>query len=201
MADQTSGGKNRSLVALLREDHQAVKDMLSNVGQPGTDQAQLFCQLVHDLVAHEVAEEEIVYPVVRRSVDGGEQLANARINEQQEAEELLAQMEKMSPTTAEFSQRMQQLKDAVLAHANQEETLVFPRLEASVDAERLNRLARAYKLARDTAPTHPHPHAPNTPPGNLVLGPVVAIMDRARDAARAAADKFKEARAGRQAGS
>jgi hypothetical protein len=36
------------------------------------------------------------------------------------------------------------------------------------------------------APTHPHPNAPDTPPGNMVLGPVAALADRFRDAMRKA---------------
>jgi hypothetical protein len=46
-------------------------------------------------------------------------------------------------------------------------------------------------LAKATAPTHPHPKAPNQPPGNILLGPIAAIIDRARDAARAAFEKTK----------
>jgi hypothetical protein len=34
------------------------------------------------------------------------------------------------------------------------------------------------------APTHPHPHAPSTPPGNVVAGAAASIVDKARDALR-----------------
>jgi hemerythrin superfamily protein len=184
-----ANGGSPSVVVLLGEDHRAVKTLLEQVGQPGVDQADLFSRLVHDLVTHEVAEEEIVYPAVRSHVTGGDQLAEARIAEQQKAEETLAQMEKMDPNSAEFGQKLQALKEDVLAHAQAEETQVFPKLESSLDADRLQRLGAAYKLAKATAPTHPHPNAPNTPPGNILLGPIAAIIDRARDAARAAMAK------------
>jgi len=35
--------------------------------------------------------------------------------------------------------------------------------------------------AKAMAPTHPHPNAPNTPPGNIVAGPLAAIADKVRD--------------------
>jgi hypothetical protein len=35
--------------------------------------------------------------------------------------------------------------------------------------------------AKSTAPTRPHPHAPAAPPGNLLAGPVAAVVDRVRD--------------------
>jgi iron-sulfur cluster repair protein YtfE (RIC family) len=50
-----------------------------------------------DLVRHEVAEELVVYPIIRRA-PGGEQEAKTRIAEQSEAEELLAEMEKLDPS-------------------------------------------------------------------------------------------------------
>ncbi len=37
--------------------------------------------------------------------------------------------------------------------------------------------------AKGLAPTHPHPHAPNTPPGNIVGGAAAAV-DKVRDAVR-----------------
>ena len=45
-------------------------------------------------------------------------------------------------------------------------------------------MGERYERAKASAPTHPHPHAPNTPPGNVVLGPIAALADRIRDAAR-----------------
>lgn len=42
---------------------------------------------------------------------------------------------------------------------------------------------RSFETVFHPAPTHPHPSAPDTPPGNLVAGPVGALFDRIRDAA------------------
>jgi hypothetical protein len=39
---------------------------------------------------------------------------------------------------------------------------------------------RGEKLA---APTHPHPHLPNSAFGNRVFGPVASFIDRQRDSA------------------
>lgn len=36
-------------------------------------------------------------------------------------------------------------------------------------------------MAKKMAPTRPHPSAPDTPPGNKLLGPGVGLVDRARD--------------------
>ena len=42
-------------------------------------------------------------------------------------------------------------------------------------------LREAFEKARDKAPTHPHPHAPSTPPANVVAGAVAAPVDKVRD--------------------
>jgi hypothetical protein len=49
-------------------------------------------------------------------------------------------------------------------------------------------MAIYYERAQQTAPTHPHPHAPDTPPGNLIVGSMTAVTDRVRDALRSPDD-------------
>ncbi len=70
----------------------------------------------------------------------------------------------------------------MLAHAEAEESTTFPLLERITTTDERQELGARYQKAKDRAPTHPHPHAPDTPPGNKLLGPVAAIFDRARDA-------------------
>src|SRR5579884_1790824 len=83
-----SGDMTTELVQLLLADHEQAKRLLQafdTVPASGRDQA--FCELTYELVRHEVAEEEVVYPALRRFVDGGDDLADTRIKEQSEAEQ------------------------------------------------------------------------------------------------------------------
>ncbi|MDQ1394084.1 MAG: hypothetical protein QOF30_3061 [Acidimicrobiaceae bacterium] len=190
MADNESN-EGRDLIELLLEDHAKAKSLLEEIdgSGDGDDLATLFPRLVKDLVAHEVAEEEIVYPALRSWVEGGDALAEARVAEQQEAEEALAALERMEIGSAEFRRSLLQLKGAVLEHASHEEAEVFPALKAGVSPERLNTLGQAYTIAKALAPTHPHPHAPSSFPGNVLVGPAIAIVDRAYDAVRSVLQK------------
>ncbi len=173
------------VVRLLKEDHQLVKSRLEALGAaPADGRAELFWKLTNDLVRHEVAEEVVVYPAVR-DVPGGDAIADARIAEQSEAEEKLAQMEKMDATSPEFAQEVAALKSAVLEHAKAEEETAFAMLLGALAPDRRIELGQRYTKAKDAAPTHPHPHAPDTPPGNVVMGPLAALVDRVRDAAAA----------------
>ena len=84
----------------------------------------------------------------------------------------------------EFDEAFTELKAAVLDHATSEESTILPAIEAQKSVEQRRMMGERYERAKAAAPTHPHPHAPNTPPGNLVLGPVAALTGRIRDAAR-----------------
>lgn len=112
----------------------------------------------------------------------GEALADARIAEQAEAEKLLKDMERIGPDDQEWLGMFRQLCTAVLAHAEKEETLVLTPMGQQLSAERRDEVAGRYEKAKAMAPTHPHPVAPDTPPGNVALGPVAALVDRALDA-------------------
>lgn len=175
--------KTADLIRKLLVDHQDARDMFARIESAPADQVgELFWELTHALVRHEVAEEEIVYPQVRKVLPEGEQIAKLRIEEQAEAEEMLARMEKAGPQDPGFATHLIALRNAVLAHAEEEEATVLVPLGLMLDPAELVRLGGLYDKAKKVAPTHPHPNAPDTPPGNVVLGPVAALVDRTRDA-------------------
>lgn len=179
--------ESSDIVALLAADHEEVKSLFSKTtAAPPDSRDDSFCHLVSELVKHEVAEEIVVYPTVRSDAPNGDAVVNPRLVEQSEAEEKLASMEKMNVSSPEFSTQLRELQDAVLEHAAAEEEKIFPLLQSLEPANVRSELGERYEKAKATAPTHPHPHAPDTPPANKVLGPMAALFDKARDAARRA---------------
>jgi hemerythrin superfamily protein len=175
------------IVQALRQDHSKAEALLGQFeSTPPNGREEYFCQLVSTLVQHEVAEELVVYPAIRSDAPHGDAEADARLTEQSEAEEMLAQMEKMDPGGTEFATTFTKLRSAVLEHAKAEEAHIFPLLQTVESDERRMAMGAKYEKAKAKAPTHPHPHSPDTPPGNKMLGPVAALFDKARDAIRAA---------------
>lgn len=167
---------------LLKRDHQATVLLLGRFEQvPPDERDDYFCEVVHTLVGHEVAEEMVVYPPVHDEGQRGQVIADARLHEQAKAEKLLAEMESDDPASQEFAQKFWTLRDEVMKHAQSEESTAFPLLEMSTSSQQRGDLGERYLKAKEHAPTHPHPHAPNTPPGNTLLGPIAALFDRARD--------------------
>ena len=95
--------------------------------------------------------------------------------------ETLAAIER-ADAPVERDQLLVQLMGNVRHHVDEEETELFPKLQASVSSAELQEMGGKLAAAKKLAPTHPHPNAPNTPPGNLVGGVAAAVMDKARDA-------------------
>jgi hypothetical protein len=54
-------------------------------------------------------------------------------------------------------------------------------------------LGEAMEAAKKTAPTHPHPMAPDSPPGNIVSDAVVKILDSGKDLVRGTARSARRA--------
>jgi hemerythrin superfamily protein len=172
------------IVTLLAADHEAVIRRISELGAAPTEaRAELFRELVTQLVRHEVAEESVVYPALRKE-PGGDAVADSRHAEEAAAERLLAHMESLDPTSEEFGGAVRDLRSAVLEHAANEEAEVFPLLRANEDADYLTRLGQKFKGEKLAAPTRPHPHTPNSALGHKVVGPITAFVDRLRDEAR-----------------
>jgi hemerythrin superfamily protein len=169
---------------LLREQHLNVKQMFSRFVPASSDQErqELFDCLRSTLAVHETAEEIVVYPMLRSTGGEGIQVAEARIAEESEAKSVLADLEKLGVNGQGFDDLFEKFRTSVLAHAEAEESTVFPLLEREIDADKLQQMAEAIQVAERIAPTHPHPHGPDSAVGNLVVGPFVAIVDRVRDA-------------------
>lgn len=176
-----------SVVELVLRDHEQARSLFAGVDVAGTDQlVDTFRHLREALVRHEAAEELVVYPAFRRHVRGANAIADACIEEQAGAEATLAELDRDPEPTEAFRAKLAALRDAVLDHARHEERDVLPALAAALSAAELAQLGERYERAAAMAPTHPHPHLPHTPPANRLLGGVTALIDRVKDALRAA---------------
>jgi hypothetical protein len=180
----------KDLVDIVREDHEEIRREFERIEALSTAEAKANAarDLISFLVAHETAEQELVHPLARQGPNG-DQIVEARLKEEQEGEERLAELERIDVDTPDFDVALAKLKKDVLEHADNEEEKEHPRLREAVDEEHLQSLASVFETAKKAAPTHPHPESPNSAIGNLALGPIVAVADRVRDAARSALEK------------
>lgn len=62
-----------------------------------------------------------------------------------------------------------------------EERKLLPQLRTALTPKELQTLGHSAELAKQVAPTRPHPAAPDRPPANLIIDPAVSIVDKVRD--------------------
>jgi hemerythrin superfamily protein len=182
MTERTAGtGDATDVVGFLMGQHQQVKRLLSEVLETTGEQRQhAFDEAREMLARHETAEEMIVRPLTRKA-PAGDAVAEARMAEENEAKQVLADLEKMDVGSSEFVTAFTSFRQSVLSHAEAEERDEFPLLRQNVDADALDKARKQVERAEKMAPTHPHPSVKTTA-ANYVAGPFAAMLDRARDA-------------------
>lgn len=170
------------VVTLLLEQHQQIRSLFAEVRtSSGEAKQRSFEQLRRLLAVHETAEELITHPRVRLA-EGGNDVVDARLEEETASKKLLAELDGMSVEDPGFDPAFLVLEEAVLAHASAEELEEFPLLLADADDAALQRMATAVKVAAALAPTHPHPSVGSSMTTNLLAGPMASLVDRTRDA-------------------
>jgi hemerythrin superfamily protein len=179
-------GPDVDVVDLLLTQHARIEErFLLVIGATGDARKEAFDDLVRLLAVHETAEEEVVHPLSRSIADAGDSIVDDRLKEEREAKEVLADLVDADVHGEGFEAALLLLRTAVLTHARYEERYEFPQLRAKVSPDRLRALATAVRAAEKAAPTRPHPGV-ETATGNLLAGPALAVVDRARDLVREA---------------
>jgi hemerythrin superfamily protein len=175
------------VVKFLKGQHDLIKDMFEEVFSASEPKARekAFVELRQLLAVHETAEEMVVHPRVRREVADGDEIVDACLKEEHEAKEQLSQLENMDIDSKEFLDELAKFRDAVIDHAEHEESEEFNKLQRKLDSDDLGRMAKAVQAAQAIAPTRPHPGVESAKV-NFAVGPFASMLDRARDAISAA---------------
>jgi hemerythrin superfamily protein len=169
-------------IKFLLTQHEQVEQLLDSVENgPAETRQQTFDELRELLAVHETAEEIILRPITRSSVPGGDEIADARMGEENQAKDVLSKLEKLDAASPEFVTMFKAFAADVKKHANNEESYEFPLVQEHQSADDLAALGEHLATAEKMAPTHPHPSA-RTTTANIVLGPFAAMVDRVRDA-------------------
>lgn len=177
--------EKNNVIAELTADHREVEEMFERLKalEPGSEQARdVVDEITIELVRHSVAEEQCLYPAVREHVPGGDEMADRELEDHGKIELVLKDLENLPPDDANFGPLVDRLIAEVTAHVKDEEGRLFPALLAACSFEQLDELGEKVRQAKKTAPTRPHPHAPDTPPANKFVGLGTGLVDRLRDA-------------------
>ncbi|MGY3200130.1 hemerythrin domain-containing protein [Streptomyces sp. TE5632] len=178
-------GHGGDVIDELVTDHREVEDLFGKIEDLPAghkDRKAYADQATIELVRHSVAEEAYLYPAVREHVENGNTLADRELADHAKAEQIMKDLESRDAGDAEFDRLVGMLMGEIREHIADEEQNLFPGLRASCSPEQLDQLGDKVRQAKKTAPTRPHPAAPDKPPANKLLAPGVGLVDRLRDA-------------------
>jgi hemerythrin-like domain-containing protein len=173
-------------ITLLKDDHSTVKDLFRRFESAGDDalktKREIVDRIIEELSVHSAIEEQLFYPAVRSDVEEAEDDVLESLEEHHIVKWTLSELEGMDPQDERFDAKVTVLIESVRHHIDEEENELFPKVRKAVGRKELQELGKQMKEAKQAAPTRPHPRSPDQPPGNLIMGPVAALLDAGKEA-------------------
>lgn len=184
-----STGRRRSsrpqdAIALLKAEHREVEDLFKRFEKLGDgahkSRESTVGRIIEALSKHAAIEEEIFYPAIRERVEQGgddDDLVLEALEEHHVAKMALSEIEKLPSEHERFKPKVAVLIESVRHHVEEEEDELFPKVRDLFSRTELEELGERMKAARETAPSRPHPMAPDEPPGNVIANTLTAPLD------------------------
>ncbi len=172
-------------ITLLKNDHHSVEQLFRRFEKAGdralVEKRKIVDRIIEELSVHAAIEEQLFYPVARATVPGTEDIALESLEEHHIVKWLLSELDGMDPSNERFGAKVTVLMENVRHHVKEEEADFFPKVRRALGRTALADLGEAMAQAKKTSPTHPHPRAADTPPGNSVAGTIAGVLDRVGD--------------------
>ena len=172
-------------ITLLRDDHKVVEQLFKRFEKAGdrayVEKRQIVDSIIEQLAIHASIEEQVFYPVARATVPSTEDITLESLEEHHIVKWLLSELDGMDPQHERFEAKVTVLMENVRHHVKEEQEEFFPKVRDALSRSALADLGDALAEAKKSAPTHPHPRSPDTPPGNSVVGTIAGVIDRVGD--------------------
>jgi hemerythrin superfamily protein len=174
-------------VQLIRHDHQHLERLFRHMEQVISSEntrgiAAALRDITRELSIHAAIEEQFLYPALRAGRPESDVLY--AVEEHHAVKAVLSELQAMPPADSRFASKVRLLIHNAREHIEEEESELLPAIEKTLSPDQLRELGGALANAKLLSPTRPHLRAPELPPGNLVLGPAVGMIDRMRDGVR-----------------
>lgn len=152
-------------LAFLRADHESVLGLLEALDEVPRAGEGVGLGARNDMVTtlviaesqHEAVEEQFFWPAVRRTVEGGDELADHGVAQEDAAKRILQMLEDGEAGDPVFEEALARFVEAAREHIEFEQEQVWPRLREAMTAADLEALGEKMARAKPMAPTRPHP--------------------------------------------
>jgi hemerythrin-like domain-containing protein len=124
--------KAKDAIALLKQDHEKVRELLSRLeetsGRGAKSRTKLLEEVAREVRVHSQIEEEIFYPAFREAAESEEEekLFFEATEEHHVVDLVLPELEDEDPASITFAAKAKVLKDLIEHHADEEEKEMFP---------------------------------------------------------------------------
>jgi len=148
--DRRSPDRGPDVLELLTAQHARMNRLSGRAAWSTGDQARMaFDDLALLIAVHEIAEEQMIHPLVRR-LRPDDHLADRLLDEESTISEALSDAVRAA-THGRLDERIGGLRDMVNAHSRREEHDEFPQLRRSVPVQERREMGRAVRAAEAAA--------------------------------------------------
>ena len=151
-----SGASSRpDAINLLKQDHQKVRGLLRRLDETterGTKVRRgLLHQIHNEVKVHTTIEEEIFYPAYKEAVrlKADKELYYEAVEEHHVVDLVMSEIKSTDAGSDEFGAKAKVLKDIIGHHAEEEETMMFPRARRAMDSDELRDLGQQMRVRKE----------------------------------------------------
>ena len=142
------------VVTLIKDDHKELEAVFRKlVSAEPTEITDLLQQVKRLLIPHSKAEEQVVYPAIKRLVPSEESDVDDGLAEHQHVEETLKQLLASDPESPGVDGLIAAMIGEVRHHVEEEEEQILPAFAEAATNQQLSDLGQQFTDAKDRAAT------------------------------------------------
>jgi hemerythrin-like domain-containing protein len=147
--DHEESGMNA--IQFLKNEHEKAKRAFAEIQAASSSQrAQLWANLEPELKTHEEIEEEAFYGPVAQEVGAKDKTLKEwpehHREEVIEAEALIEEIDDLDPSADEWIDKVEELKETLEHHIQEEEGTIWPRIEQAWDRSKLEHAGQQMEM-------------------------------------------------------
>ena len=140
------------VVTLIKDDHQKLESVFKKLESAEPAEIKdLLQQVASLLIPHSKAEEQVVYPAIKRIVPSEESDVDDGLAEHQHVEETLTQLLASDPEAPGVDGLIAAMIGEVRHHVEEEEVEILPAFSDAATNQQLSELGREFTEAKERA--------------------------------------------------
>ena len=140
------------VVTLIKDDHQKLESVFKKLESAEPAEIRdLLQQVASLLIPHSKAEEQVVYPAIKRIVPSEESDVDDGLAEHQHVEETLTQLLASDPEAPGVDGLIAAMIGEVRHHVEEEEVEILPAFSDAATNQQLSELGREFTEAKERA--------------------------------------------------